>query len=57
MSVRIGIACFPVIPTDGERMSLPAFRYHPDPLAAGSMIRSDACRMCGGKPGGYRDDA
>ncbi|MET3219117.1 UNVERIFIED_ORG: uncharacterized protein CbrC (UPF0167 family) [Burkholderia territorii] len=38
-------------------MSLPAFRYHPDPLAAGSMIRSGACRMCGGKPGGYRDDA
>ncbi|MGT0194540.1 MULTISPECIES: CbrC family protein [Burkholderia] len=23
-------------------MSLPAFRYHPDPLATGSVIRSDA---------------
>lgn len=29
-------------------MSLPAFRYHPDPLATGSVIRSDArCVCCG----------
>ncbi len=57
MSVRIGIACFPSIRTDGERVSLPAFRYHPDPLATGSVIRSGTRRMCGGKPGGFRDDA
>ncbi|WP_321791288.1 CbrC family protein [Burkholderia pyrrocinia] len=29
-------------------MSLPAFRYHPDPPATGSVIRSDArCVCCG----------
>ncbi|WP_175969004.1 CbrC family protein [Burkholderia sp. BCC0322] len=29
-------------------MSLPAFRYHPDPLATGSVICSDArCACCG----------
>ncbi|ARF90924.1 UPF0167 domain-containing protein [Burkholderia cenocepacia] len=38
-------------------MSLPAFRYHRDPLATGSAIRLGACRMCGGRPGGYRGDA
>ncbi|WP_409994824.1 CbrC family protein [Burkholderia stabilis] len=27
-------------------MSLPAFRYHPDPLATGSVIRSDARCVC-----------
>jgi uncharacterized protein CbrC (UPF0167 family) len=27
---------------------LPAFRYHPDPLATGSIVPSDAvCRVCG----------
>jgi uncharacterized protein len=28
--------------------SLPAFRYHPEPLASGSIVSSDlACRCCG----------
>lgn len=29
-------------------MELPSFRYHPDPLASGSIVRSEAtCRCCG----------
>ncbi|MCU9953286.1 CbrC family protein [Burkholderia pyrrocinia] len=36
-------------------MSLPAFRYHPDPLATGSVIRSDARCMCCGDARGYQD--
>ncbi|MDN7881225.1 CbrC family protein [Burkholderia aenigmatica] len=34
-------------------MSLPAFRYHPDPLATGSVIRSDARCVCCGAARGY----
>ncbi|WP_338641840.1 CbrC family protein [Burkholderia pyrrocinia] len=34
-------------------MSLPAFRYHPDPLATGSVIRSDARRVCCGDARGH----
>lgn len=34
-------------------MSLPAFRYHPDPLATGSVIRSDARCVCCGDARGY----
>ncbi|MEP6537696.1 MAG: CbrC family protein [Bryobacteraceae bacterium] len=33
-------------------MTLPAFRYHPDPIASGSIIPSDVeCRACGLKRG------
>ncbi|WP_343300093.1 CbrC family protein [Burkholderia sp. MS455] len=35
-------------------MSLPAFRYHPDPLATGSVIRSDARGVCCGDACGYQ---
>jgi uncharacterized protein CbrC (UPF0167 family) len=32
--------------------SLPAFRYHPDPIATGSVVRSDrVCRCCGSARG------
>ncbi len=32
--------------------SLPAFRYHPDPLATGSIVPSDlTCRVCGAARG------
>ena len=34
-------------------MSLPAFRYHPDPPATGSEIRSDARCVCCGDARGY----
>ncbi|WP_230943349.1 CbrC family protein [Burkholderia cepacia] len=34
-------------------MPLPAFRYHPDPLATGSVIRSDARCVCCGDARGY----
>ena len=28
--------------------ALPVFRFHPDPIASGSLVRSDAtCRVCG----------
>jgi len=57
MAVRIGIACFPTVRTDAERMSLSAFRYHPDPLATGGATRFGARRACRAKSGGYRDDA
>jgi hypothetical protein len=31
-----------------ERDALPTFRYHPDPVATGSVVRSaDACAICG----------
>ena len=31
---------------------LPTFRYHPDPLATGSVVASNAtCRCCGQAPG------
>ena len=34
-------------------MKLPIFKYHPDPLATGSIVESDTpCRCCG-KPRGY----
>jgi uncharacterized protein CbrC (UPF0167 family) len=34
-------------------MALPAFRYHPNPVASGSLVESQkACRCCG-KPRGY----
>lgn len=33
-------------------MTLPGFRYHPDPLASGSVVASDAaCRRCGASRG------
>ncbi|BAX63298.1 CbrC family protein [Burkholderia stabilis] len=34
-------------------MSLPAFGYHPDPLATGSVIRSGARCACCGDARGY----
>ena len=33
--------------------SLPVFRYHPDPLATGSIVKSDATCECCQKPRGY----
>ena len=31
-----------------HQIALPSFRYHPDPLATGSVVRSDtACVVCG----------
>jgi len=56
MAIRIGIACFPTVRTDAERMSLSAFRYHPDPLATGGAIRFGTRRACRGKSGGGRND-
>lgn len=32
---------------------LPTFKYHPDPLASGSVVRSDAACRCCGKSRGY----
>ena len=33
-------------------MTLPAFRYHPDPIGSGSFVESDqACRCCGERRG------
>jgi hypothetical protein len=33
-------------------MKLPTFKYHPDPIATGSIIESDeACECCGKEPG------
>ncbi len=33
-------------------LTLPAFRYHPDPIRSGSIIASDqSCRCCGLTPG------
>ncbi|MDS0862857.1 CbrC family protein [Burkholderia pseudomultivorans] len=33
-------------------MTLPGFRYHPDPLSTGSVMRSDAhCVCCGAARG------
>jgi len=33
-------------------VKLPAFKYHPDPISTGSVIRSDAkCRCCGERRG------
>ena len=33
-------------------MKLPIFKYHPDPLATGSIVKSDTkCRCCGKKTG------
>jgi len=33
-------------------MKLPIFKYHPDPLATGSIVKSDVeCRCCGRKTG------
>jgi len=32
---------------------LPSFKYHPDPLATGSIERSDAQCVCCGRPRGY----
>lgn len=34
-------------------MSLPAFRYHPDPLSTGSVIRSDTRCVCCGEARGH----
>ena len=34
--------------TSPRPAALPAFRYHPDPLASGSVVASEAtCRCCG----------
>ena len=31
-----------------DRMSLPTFRYHPDPVCSGSIVESEKkCRCCG----------
>jgi len=33
-------------------MDLPVFRYHPDPIASGSVVASDAqCACCGARRG------
>jgi len=34
-------------------MTLPAFKYHPDPVATGSVKASDATCLCCGKKRGY----
>jgi uncharacterized protein len=34
-------------------MNLPKFRYHPDPVATGSVVRSDAECVCCGEERGY----
>jgi uncharacterized protein CbrC (UPF0167 family) len=34
-------------------MQLPTFKYHPDPLATGSVIKSDAECVCCGEARGY----
>src|SRR5512147_1560630 len=34
-------------------MTLPGFRYHPDPLASGSVVASDKTCRCCGKARGY----
>jgi uncharacterized protein CbrC (UPF0167 family) len=34
-------------------MELPGFRYHPDPIASGSVVESDAECACCGKSRGY----
>jgi uncharacterized protein len=34
-------------------MDLPAFRYHPDPIASGSIAASDATCVCCGQPRGF----
>ena len=34
-------------------MNLPAFRYHPDPVASGSIVASDAQCACCGKRRGF----
>jgi uncharacterized protein len=35
------------------KMSLPSFKYHPEPLATGSVVESDATCACCGKTRGY----
>ncbi|WP_084910671.1 CbrC family protein [Burkholderia ubonensis] len=35
-------------------MTLPTFRYHPDPLGTGSVVESDARCVCCGVARGYR---
>jgi uncharacterized protein CbrC (UPF0167 family) len=37
----------------GATVGLPEFPYHPDPLATGSVIGSDAECLCCGRPRGY----
>jgi uncharacterized protein len=34
-------------------VTLPVFRYHPDPIASGSVVESDAVCACCGKSRGY----
>lgn len=34
-------------------MSLPAFRYHPDPLSTGSIVESESACICCGESRGY----
>jgi len=34
-------------------MNLPVFRYHPDPIASGSIVASDAQCLCCGRPRGF----
>jgi uncharacterized protein CbrC (UPF0167 family) len=39
-------------------VDLPVFRYHPDPISTGSIVKSDAgCRCCGQKRGYVYDGA
>lgn len=38
-------------------MSLPEFRYHPDPIGSGSVIESDVTCRCCGQQRGYVCDA
>ncbi|EGC99676.1 hypothetical protein B1M_35401 [Burkholderia sp. TJI49] len=37
----------------GNRMTLPGFRYHPDPLSTGSVMRSHARCVCCGDARGH----
>ncbi|MBX2999965.1 MAG: CbrC family protein [Caldilineaceae bacterium] len=34
-------------------ISLPTFKYHPDPIATGSVIKSDTVCSCCSKPHGF----
>ena len=35
------------------KRSLPAFRYHPDPIATGAIVESDETCLCCGEVGGF----
>lgn len=38
---------------DDTRVQLPKFQYHPDPVASGSVVRSDAACACCGRSRGW----